>query len=77
MQQCVYRTKICDIYDLMLDANLDWLWTELYRGCEWPLAWQSEIMCALWWRTLWTHAAKLLFTCISWFTRTFCATVNV
>jgi len=27
MQQCVYVTKICDIYEMqkLLDANLDWL----------------------------------------------------
>jgi len=30
----------------MLDANLGWLWTEGYRGCDWPVARQSEIMYA-------------------------------
>jgi len=28
----------------MLDGNLDWLWTERYRGCNWPVARQSEMM---------------------------------
>jgi len=63
MQQSVYETKICDIYDLQktLDANLGWLWTERYRGCSWPVVQASGIMCAGWRRTLWTHAVKLLF----------------
>jgi len=60
-----------------LDANLGWLWTERYWGCNWPMAQPSEIMCACWWRTLWTHAVKLVFICIMWFIRTFCETVNV
>jgi len=62
----------------MLYVNLGWLWTERYRGCNWPpVARPSEIMCACWWRTLWTHAVKLLFICIMWFIRTFYETVNV
>jgi len=61
----------------MLDANLGWLWTERYQGCDWPVARQSEIMCACWWRTLWKHVAKLWFICIMWFIRTFYETVNV
>jgi len=70
-----------DLWDLwpaeMLDANLGWLWTESYQGCDWPVARLSEILCACWWRTLWTHAVKLLFICITWFERTFYETVNV
>jgi len=61
----------------MLEANLGWLWTERYRGWDWPVARQSEIMYACWWRTLWTHAAKLFSICIMWFIRTFCETINV
>ena len=61
----------------MLDANLGWLWTKCYRGCDWPVARESEIMCPCWWRTVWTHAAKLLFICIMWFIRTFYETVIV
>jgi len=57
-------------------ANLGWLWTERYPGCGWPVARLSEIMCACWWQTLWTHAVKLLFICIMWFIRTFYETVN-
>jgi len=73
MHQCVYGTKICDICDLhkCLTQTWGWLWTERYRGCDWPVARQSEIMCACWWQTLWIHAAKLLFICI------ICETVNV
>ena len=37
-----------------LDANLGWFWKERHRGCDWPLARPSEIMCACWWRKLWT-----------------------
>jgi len=37
-----------------LDANLFWLWPEHHR-------WQSEIMCACWWWTLWTHALTWTF----------------
>jgi len=78
MHQCVYGTKIWHLWPAkMLDANLGWLWTEHYRGCDWPVARQSEIMYVCWWRTLWTHAAKLLFICIMWFIRTFYETVNV
>jgi len=79
MQQCVYGKK--DLWHLwpskMLDANLGWLSTERYGGCDWPVARQSEIMYACWWRTLWTHAAKLLFISIMCFIRTLCETVNV
>ena len=49
MQQCVYGTKICDIYNLQKGfmQNLGWLWTEHYRGCDWPVERQSEIVCML------------------------------
>jgi len=80
MQQCMYGTKICDIYDLQKCLMQTWVdlgWTECYRSCNWPVARQSEIMYACWWQTLWTHAAKLLFICITCFIRTFCETVNV
>jgi len=78
MQQCVYGTKIYDIYDLHKCLTQTWVdWTERYQGCHWPVARQSEIMYACWWQTLWTHAAKLLFICIMWFIRTFYETVNV
>jgi len=61
MQQCVYRTsvwtKICDICDLqVLDTNLGWFWTERYRGCDRPVEWQSEIMCAV--IMMWTVEAR-------------------
>jgi len=66
MQQFVIQNK--DMWHLwpakMPDSNLGWLWTERHRGCDWPVARQSEIMYACWWRTLWTHAAKLLFICM-------------
>jgi len=42
----------------MLDANWFWLWPEQHR-CQ-P-AWPSEIMCACWWWTLWTHALTGMF----------------
>ena len=35
------------------------------------------IMCACYWRTLWTHAVKLVFIYIMWFITTFCENVNV
>ena len=60
-----------------LDANLVWLWTEHYRGCDWPVAWPSDIMCACWWWKFRTQAVKLLFICIMWFVRTFYETVIV
>jgi len=41
-----------------------------YWGFDWPVARPSEITCACWWWTLWTHAVKLLFICIMWFIRT-------
>jgi len=42
MQQSMYGpTK-------MLDANLCWLWTERYQGCDWPVVRQSETMYAFW-----------------------------
>jgi len=76
MQQRIqYETKICDIDDLQ--KCLDWLWTERYRRCNWSMARPSEMMCACWWRTLWTHAVKLVLICIMWFIRTFYETVNV
>jgi len=28
----------------ILDTNLVWLWTERYWGCNWPVAWLSEII---------------------------------
>ena len=58
-------------------ANLVWLWTDRYRGCDWLVARQSEIMYACWWRTLRTHAVKLLFISIMWFIGTFYETFNV
>jgi len=49
MQQCMYKTKICDIDgpEKLPDANLVWLWTERYQGCNWPVERPFEIMCAL------------------------------
>jgi len=45
-----------------LVANLVWLWTRHYQRCDWPVVtWPSEIMCACWWWTLWTHAVKWTF----------------
>jgi len=35
-----------------LDTNWVWLWTERYWGYDWPVARQSVIMCACWWRAL-------------------------
>jgi len=65
---CVRKKDLWHLWPAkMLGANLGWLWTERYRGCDWPVARQSEIIYACWWRTLWTHAAKLLFICIIWF----------
>jgi len=67
MQQCVYGTKMCDIYDVQKCLTQTCcLWTERYRGCDRPVARQY----ACWKRTLWTHAAKL-FICIMWVIRTF------
>jgi len=78
MQQCLYGTKICDIYDLQNAwRKLGLTLNRTLLGCDWPVVWPFEIMCVCWWRTLWTHAAKLLFICIMWFIRTFCETVNV
>ena len=50
VQQCVYETKICDIYDLQnawhkLGLTLN---RRLNRGCDWPVARQSVIMYACW-----------------------------
>jgi len=45
----------------MLDANVVWLWPGHYRCYDWPVAWPSEIMCACWWWTLWTHALTWMF----------------
>jgi len=61
----------------MLNVNSVWFSTECYQGCDCQVARPSEIMCACWWWTLWTHAVKLLFICIIWFIRTFCETFNV
>jgi len=44
-----------------LDASFVWLWPEHHRHCDWPVVWPSEIMCACWWRTLWTRALKWMF----------------
>jgi len=78
MRQCVYQTKICDIYDLQICLTQTWVdWTERYQGCDWPVTWPSEIIYVCWWYTVWTLAAKLLFICIMWFIKTFCETVNV
>jgi len=50
MQQCVYKTKIRDINDLQKRLMQTWLDFEKkrYRGCNWPVARPSEIMCACW-----------------------------
>jgi len=55
----------------MPDANLGWLWTERYRGYDWPVARPSEITRACWWQTLWTRTVKFLYICIIRFIRTF------
>jgi len=81
MQQFVYETKMCDIYDLQKCLTQTWVdfeqnviesaldkWRDNLRSC---------MRAACWWRTLWTYAAKLLCICIMWFIRTFCETVNV
>jgi len=44
-----------------LDANLVSLWSGYHRRYDWPVAWSSEIMCACWWWTLWTHALTWMF----------------
>jgi len=40
-------------------------------GTSSMLAWPSEIMCACWWWTLWTHALTWNACSFMWFTRTF------
>jgi len=60
MQQCMYETKICDICDLqkcLMQTCVDFGKNVIEAvKCEWPMARPSEITCACWWRTLWTHA---------------------
>jgi len=80
MQQCVYWTKVCDIYDLQKCLTQTWVDFEqnvieaaIDQWCDSHM----QIMYACWWRTLWTRAAKLLFICIMWFIRTFYETVSV
>jgi len=80
LQHCVYETKICDICDLQKRFMQTWVdfgqnvitaaidqWRDCLRSCTY----------ACWWRTLSTHAVKLLFVCIVWFIKTFYETVNV
>jgi len=75
MQQCMYGTKICDIYDLhkcltqawvdfeqnVIEAAID-QWRDRLRSCICVLA---------------EDTAKLLFIFIMWFIRAFYETVNV
>jgi len=79
MQQSVYVTKICDIYDLqkwLTQTTVDFEQHVIEAAID---QWRDSLrsLYACWWRTLWTHAAKLLFICIMWFIRTFYETVNV
>jgi len=79
MQQCVYRTKICDIYDLQKCLTQTWVDFEqnvmeaaidsdatVLRSCMRAGGRHFEHM-----------LRKLLFVCIMWLIRTFYETVNV
>jgi len=44
-----------------IHANLVRSWLRHHRLCDWPVAWPSEITCACWWWTLWTHAVNWIF----------------
>jgi len=54
----MYERKIHDIDDLQKRLMQTWFNSDqditAWR-CDWPVAWPSEIMCACWWCTLWTH----------------------
>ena len=58
IQQSVHETKIHDIHDL----RNAWckLGLTLTRASS-MLAWPSDIRCACWWWTLWTHALTWMF----------------
>jgi len=79
MQQCMYGTKICDIYDLQKCLMQTWVDSEqnVIEAAidQWRDCLRSLYACL--WRTLWTHAAKLLFICTIRLIRTFYETVNV
>ena len=78
MQQCVYGTKICDICDLQ--TSLMQTWVDFGKNViEAAINQLRDRVCMLVapWRTLSTHAVKLLFVCIVWFIRTFYETFNV
>jgi len=78
MHQCVYGTMICDIYDLekcLTQTSVDFEHNVIEAAID---QWRDSLRSyACWWRTLWTHAAKLLFICIICFIRTFGETINV
>jgi len=78
MQQCKHETKICDIYDLQ--KRLMQTWVDFGKNVIEAAIdqWRDRVcMLVVPWRTLRTHAVKLLFICIMWFIRTFCETVDV
>jgi len=71
----VYKTQICDIYDLQ--KRLMQTWVDFEQKVIDAVTLSSEVLCACWWRTVWTHAVPILFICSMWFIWTFCETVNV
>jgi len=75
MQQYVYGTKICDIYDVQKCLTQTWV------GFEWNVI---EAAIDQWRDIIWDHVCVLvvdtehiLHICIIWFIRTFYETVSV
>jgi len=53
MQQCVYKTKICDIYDLQKRLTQTWVDFEQNVIEAAINQWRDRLrLCACWWRTL-------------------------
>jgi len=80
MQQCMYGTKICDIYDLQKCLTQTWVDFEQNVIKDAIDKWRDSLRSCIGMRVGCGHfehyAAKLLFTCIIWFIRTFHKTVN-
>jgi len=79
MQQCVYKTKTCDIDDLqkyLMQTWFDFEQTVIEAAID---QWRDRLRLCV--RAggakVWIHAVKLLFIYIMWFVRTFYETVIV